>query len=143
MVVNGRNKGANFERDVAKILNEELGLTFKRDLDQYREKDRGDLICTDPTWPFLIECKRISKTFQCKPAWFAQAKAAADLKLYPVVIWKADNLPVRVTMEYRHLIECHTAKRWSADNDHLVTMSMEAFLYLVRETLAQCVRRVP
>ena len=35
-MVNGRNKGASFEREVANMLRDELGIGFKRDLEQYR-----------------------------------------------------------------------------------------------------------
>ena len=32
-MVNGRNKGANFERETANALRDELGIGFKRNLD--------------------------------------------------------------------------------------------------------------
>ena len=44
-----RNKGHNFERQVALMMNEEfyrhdLPIKLKRDLAQYQESDRGDLL---------------------------------------------------------------------------------------------------
>lgn len=57
-MVNSRNKGANFERELAKLLFEELGLTFKRDIEQYRAADHGDLICVEmPDFPFQLRQK--------------------------------------------------------------------------------------
>ena len=56
-MVNGRQKGAAAEREIAKLLFDELGLSFKRDLEQYRAADHGDLICDEP-FPFCIEVKR-------------------------------------------------------------------------------------
>ena len=53
-MVNGRNKGAQFERQVAKMLHDELGVSFKRDLEQYRAADHGDLIPDDPDFPFTL-----------------------------------------------------------------------------------------
>ena len=50
-MVNGRQKGAAAEREIAKLLFDELGMTFKRDLEQYRAADHGDLICDEP-FPF-------------------------------------------------------------------------------------------
>jgi hypothetical protein len=41
-MVNGRAKGAAAEREIAKLLFDELGMTFKRDLEQYRAADHGD-----------------------------------------------------------------------------------------------------
>jgi hypothetical protein len=37
VMVNGRNKGAQFEREIANMLFFELGISFKRDLRQYQE----------------------------------------------------------------------------------------------------------
>jgi hypothetical protein len=50
-MTNSRTKGASFEREVAKLLLLELGITFKRDLRQYQEADHGDLIPDDPAFP--------------------------------------------------------------------------------------------
>lgn len=38
-MANSRNKGAQFERDVARRLYQLLGVNFARDLDQYRQAD--------------------------------------------------------------------------------------------------------
>jgi hypothetical protein len=57
--INSRNKGASFERDIASRLNsffEKQGIDYKvkRNLEQYQEKDLGDLNIPKHT----IECKR-------------------------------------------------------------------------------------
>ena len=72
-----RSKGARFERDVAKRLFAELGITFKRDLSQYQQSDRGDLTPDNPAFPFLIECKTRASGADCLAAWEAQAHTAA------------------------------------------------------------------
>ena len=47
-MVNGRNKGASFEREVANYLKLHLSLQdIKRDIEQYRQADRGDLLGVD------------------------------------------------------------------------------------------------
>ena len=51
------------EREIIAILTDELGgnangLTFQRDINQYRQSDLGDIICNDPDFPFVIEVKR-------------------------------------------------------------------------------------
>ena len=48
-MTNGRAKGAQFERDVARMIDQSLGFRAKRDLEQYRSGDRGDLIGV-PGW---------------------------------------------------------------------------------------------
>ena len=57
-MVNGRNKGASYEREIAKMLFDELGIGFKRDLEQYRAGAHADLIADDPDFPFTLELKR-------------------------------------------------------------------------------------
>jgi hypothetical protein len=96
-MVNSRNKGASFERELSKILFEELGLSFKRDIEQYRESDHGDLICVDmPDFPFSIEAKRYRAGYGIQPAWWSQccnaAKATGKL---PLLVYKYDRLPIR------------------------------------------------
>jgi hypothetical protein len=60
-MVNGRNKGADFERSTAKELFRELGIGFKRDLEQTRTAGHADLIPDDPAFPFALELKRYAK----------------------------------------------------------------------------------
>ena len=62
-MVNSRNKGAQFERDVAKILNEFFeaeGIDYqtKRNLDQYQGAGQCDLI--ERKWVWLKIIRRIS-----------------------------------------------------------------------------------
>ena len=57
-MVNGRNKGASFERSIANMLFADLRLNAKRDIEQYRAVDHGDIITDDETWPYVIECKK-------------------------------------------------------------------------------------
>jgi hypothetical protein len=88
MTINSRNKGASFEREIAQMLEAELGLQFKRDLRQYQAADYGDLI-TDDQFPFLIECKRYAKGSGMKEAWWDQAgRAAFRTDQWPCVIYK-------------------------------------------------------
>mgnify|MGYP007073304452 FL=1 len=54
-MTNGRNKGAAFEREVAALIDQHLGVRVKRDLEQYRESQHGDLLGLDG---WVIECKR-------------------------------------------------------------------------------------
>lgn len=96
-MVNSRNKGASFERELSKVLFDELGLNFKRDIEQYRESDHGDLICVDmPDFPFSIEAKRYRAGYGIQPTWWTQccnaAKATGKL---PLLVYKYDRLPIR------------------------------------------------
>ena len=74
-MVNGRNKGATFERSIANMLFADLGLNAKRDIEQYRAADHGDIITDDDTWPYVIECKRYGgKHYTFRPEWWIQVE---------------------------------------------------------------------
>jgi hypothetical protein len=77
-MTNSRTKGAQFEREVAKLLLLELGITFKRDLRQYQEADHGDLIPDDPAFPFELELKRYAHgPISGTDKWWQQVTTAA------------------------------------------------------------------
>lgn len=95
-MVNSRNKGVRGEMEIRDIYLKELGLNFKRDIEQYRSADHGDLICTDMDFPFVTEIKLYAKGYGIQPAWWDQvcAAAAADHKL-PLLVYRYDRLPWR------------------------------------------------
>lgn len=135
-MANSRNKGAAFEREIAQELYRLTGINLKRDLDQYRQSDLGDLICTDPAFPFVIECKRFANGgFQS--AWWAQAsKAALSAGKRAVVVYRFDRQPVRVRVQLRAAMECISRGKWSAEDLHLIDIDLEGLAYLIREGMA-------
>ena len=95
-MADSRNKGASFERKIAGMLHDETGITFRRNLKQYQQRDCSDLTPDDAAWPFSMELKAYASGTDCRPAWEAQAKtAAANEGRLPVVIWKFDRSPIR------------------------------------------------
>lgn len=91
----GRAKGASFEREVAGLLFDELGIKFKRDIEQYRQSGLGDLIPCDGGFPFSIECKRYADGYLARDEWWEQACAAAMAAgLLPSLIYKFDRRPI-------------------------------------------------
>ena len=129
-MVNSRNKGAAFEREVAKLLHAELGITFKRDLDQYRSRDLGDLIPDDPAFPYVLECKRHDKPGFQYP-WYDQAiDAARAAGKRPCIVWQPPRQPIR----FRVLIGSNICLAWSADI--YADYSLRGFCYMVREEMA-------
>jgi Holliday junction resolvase len=122
-MVNGRNKGANFEREIAQLLFQELGIKFARDLRQYQQAEYGDLITDDPAWPYLLELKRYSDGPIGGPnTWWQQACAAADkAHKQPVVIYRYDRQPIRCVLMLQGV---------RAD------VNFDDFCYLARERMA-------
>ena len=126
-MVNGRAKGAGFERDVAKLLHAELGISFKRNLEQYRAGLHDDLTPDDPAFPWSIECKRYAGG-AFSMSWWEQSVAAAQAQnKLPCVIYKFDRKPIRVAIPLGCLMD---------DSDgHIVDVSFEAFIYITREMM--------
>jgi len=132
-MVNSRNKGATFEREVAKLLEAELGVSFKRDLEQYRAGDHGDLIPDDDAFPFVIECKRYAKGNGCQPRWWEQAsRAATSVGKLPCVIYKYDREDIRCVVPFTAFSNVFGS---DCECDYHMEINFEAFCYLAREMM--------
>jgi Holliday junction resolvase len=95
-MTNSREKGAAFEREIAAALHKLTGITFLRNLEQYRTAGQGDLIADDPAWPFMIECKRAGAENGRRQQWQRQAIAqAGKTAQLPCVICRLDRKPAR------------------------------------------------
>lgn len=130
MGARSRTKGSNFERAIATVLRDELGIRFDRDLEQYRKSDRGDLIADDSDFPFLIECKIRATGNACAPEWRAQATAAAKAAgKIPAVVFRFDRQQARVSIPLRAFCETWPMDIWAEVN-------LPGFCFLAREMMA-------
>jgi Holliday junction resolvase len=122
-MTNSRTKGADFERSTAKELFLELGIGFKRDLEQSRTAGHADLIPNDPAFPFALELKRYAKgPINGPDKWWEQVcTAAKKANKRPALIYRYDRQPIRVVVEMQG-IRCN--------------ISFEDFFYLCREIMA-------
>ena len=128
-MTNGRQKGAAFERELAKMIYEELGITVKRDLEQYRAADHGDLIGLDG---WTIEAKRYAKNVggNFKPEWWRQVTTAANVTgTQPVLIYKYDRQPVKCVVFLSSINADYAGK------DNVAVISFPTWCMLVREGL--------
>ena len=143
-MVNSRAKGSSAEREVAAILFDDLGLTFKRDLEQYRSADRGDLLCADMDFPAVIEVKRFAKGVQARPAWWDQVcKAARAADKWPLLVYRYDRqdwrwrMPAAVLVAMGRQINYRGAKKDAElDWNYAVEMDQRTCMTLLREVLA-------
>ena len=141
-MVNGRQKGAAAEREIAKLLFDELGMTFKRDLEQYRAADHGDLICDEP-FPFVIEVKRYKTGCAAQPAWWDQVCAAAkSAGLLPLLVYKYNHqqwkwrMPAEAVMRAGLPHGCMTMREDAElDWNYAVEMDTRTAMMIVRELL--------
>lgn len=145
-MVNGRQKGAAAEREIAKLLFDELGMTFKRDLEQYRAADHGDLICDEP-FPFVIEVKRYKTGCAPQPAWWDQVCAAAkSAGLLPMLVYKYNHqqwkwrMPAEAVMRAGLPHGCSQMREDAElDWNYAVEMDTRTAMMIVRELLADAV----
>ena len=83
-----RNKGAAGEREVLKLLGEELGVILQRNLQQTRS---GGADCIELKG-FALEVKRQESL--SRPAWWRQAcKQAEDLGKEPMLLYRRSREP--------------------------------------------------
>lgn len=122
-MTNSRTKGAAFEREVAKALFLELGISFKRDLRQFQEAGHGDLIPDDPAFPFELELKRYATgPISGTDNWWRQVTTAANKTgKRPALIYRYDRQPIRVVVEMQGI---------------KANISFEDFCFLAREIMA-------
>lgn len=124
---NSRNKGASFEREVANYLKMHLSLQdIKRDIEQYRTADRGDLLGIDG---WTIECKRYKRPQSSvgiyRREWWEQVvKAAERAKNKPVLIFKFDHQPIRCALYLKDI-----NKKYKGNDVAIVTL--ESFVKLL------------
>lgn len=96
-MTNSRTKGAAGEREVARILQDQLGIELTRNLDQTR--DGGYDLLGLPGW--AIEVKRYKTAGKAeRQAWWKQAVEQAGEDLQPVVIYRLDRQGWRVMMAW-------------------------------------------
>lgn len=93
-----RRKGAAFEREVAKMIRDNLGYECKRNLEQYQQG--GDDLSGVPGWS--IECKRyaICVPSDIKTFWLQCEAQASARGLRPVLIVKQDRKPIQVFINW-------------------------------------------
>lgn len=139
-MVNSRNKGASFERDVKNRLHAELGLEFRRVLDQWAEAGLPDLTCEDDAFPFVIECKRYKQgsTFASPSHWDQVCVAAEKAGKIPALVYKFDRLPERWRVPIEALAMLATFERQMGDGydwKYAVEMTFNDFCMVAREIM--------
>ena len=134
-----RRNGHSFENQCAKDLFLELGIQFSRNLDQVRSKHQGDLLSSDPAFPFLIECKRRKSGNRIPAGAWNQAVAAAqavgDAVTFPAVLYRYTYQPTYAVVPYAAISEAETGVRTDNTFD-VADITFEAFCKLSREIMS-------
>lgn len=119
-----RNKGARGERELAKLLEEQLGLSVTRNLMQTREggHDLNGL-------PVALEVKR-QETLKLNEWWSQAEEQGIRANKMPALAYRKSRHPwmFRVPISFfRGKIVSHTRNSYTADID------LETFCFLLRE----------
>lgn len=124
MTINQRKKGHDFERKIAKKLQEDLGLIkpVRRILNQYQEKNHPDL----RLGRWNIECKAYKKGFEPASAWWDQVLGVTKDGEFPALIYKFDNKPIRIRIFAKNVNEV------LSDRSKVVDLNWESFIYLLK-----------
>lgn len=132
-----RNRGSSFELDIARQLFDELGITFKRNLEQVRTAGLGDLLPDDPAFPFSLELKRRKSGYGIPSGAWLQAITASDITagIYPAVIYRYDHRLPRVVVPFSAVAEMETGLQTKTLNDK-ADISFPRFCKMTREIMA-------
>ena len=134
-VTNSRVKGASFERTCATKINQWFqdytgyDIEVKRDLEQYRSGDHGDLIGL-PGW--TIECKRYNSNgsvFYRREWWEQVVTASLSNGTQPVLIYKYDRQPMCCVVFLSSISSNYVSKQSTA------IISFDTWLMLAAESL--------
>lgn len=83
-----RNKGASGERELLKLLSDELGVILTRNLEQTRNGGADCVLIKG----FALECKRVEKL--SRPTWWRQAcRQAEALGVQPILAYRRNREP--------------------------------------------------
>ena len=136
-MVNSRTKGSSFELQLARELQLELNISFKRDLEQYRVSEHGDRIPSNDNFPFLIEAKRYSKgAVGGSAAWWDQAVAAAKrANKLPCLVYKYDRKPVRFVIDVLAAYKAGYEFKNEPPEHGRLEMDLHTFCWIVRELM--------
>ena len=125
MTINQRKKGHDFERKIAKKLQEDLELVkpVRRILNQYQEKNHPDL----RLGRWNIECKAYKKGFEPASAWWDQVLSVTKEGEFPALIYKFDNKPIRVRVFAKNVNQI------LSDKSKVLDLNWDSFTYLLRK----------
>ena len=122
-MVDSRQKGARFENDVCKRINDFMmargsPVRVRRNLEQYQISSQCDIELPN----FAIECKEYKDGCWYQNAWWDQVLESCGEKI-PVLIWKFNNKPPRVVVPTYFLNDS-----FAKNNSRTVVMSLDEWL---------------
>lgn len=134
-----KKRGSEYELEVAKSLFLELGIRFKRNLEQTRTANSGgDLLPDDTDFPFSLELKRRRDGNMIPPGAWEQSIQSSDVEagIYPAVFYRYDHRDTRCVVPWSSIAEAETGINTKNILDK-ADISFSRFCKLTREIMAQ------
>lgn len=124
-----RRKGARGEREVCKLLSENLGGQYNRLLKQYQQSQLSDI--EQLVGPYSLEVKNCAKLNL--RAWWQQAVAAAEKRgAVPCLAYKIARSGWRFVVPMPEAWA--SGHQWARDLQYTMTLYPEGFFLRVRES---------
>ena len=136
-MTNSRRIGSTFERKIGNMLTDELGsaYNFKRNLEQYREVDNGDLVCDNDKFNWVVECKRRKSGTTYSRDWWEQVlRSSKKENKHPVLIYQLNRSPIRCVVDLNVILEAFDCPTGSF-HENLVELTLETFCMVAREMM--------
>lgn len=136
--INSRNKGAGGEREFAKAIHDELGVSLSRNLEQSRNGGH-DLLVTNDDHPLAASLNRfapeVKRYANATPAlvqrWWQQAVRQAEaVGKWPLLAYRSDRCPWVIVLPMCAI--SRTYPLWPA-LELAVSLSVAAFAAVIRE----------
>ena len=125
-----RNKGARGERELVRMLRDNIGGDYSRNLKQYQQAQHGDI--EQLVGPFLIEVKNHA-TLNLR-AWWQQTVTAAEKRgAVPCLAYKITRAGWRFVVPLEQA--WGSGHQWGRDLQYTRTLYPEGFYLIVREHL--------
>jgi hypothetical protein len=122
-----RRKGAKGEREFCRMVRDEMGVEFGRNLKQYAHAQEGD---TDPLGRFLPEVKNCARINERD--WWRQAVAQAKKRgLVPLLAYKVARHGWRIVVPLHQAWTTENA--WRESLDYTMTLRPAGLWLLLRE----------
>lgn len=147
-MVDGRAKGASFERLVAKMFSEALGVKLRRTplSGGWSHDNRdvaGDLVSVEGTFPYCVECKcaegwKLESLFTDYHKWFdnwwAQLIRECPTDKIPILVFSRSRQPIFAAVwHYYELSSTRIILRHNSDQIYVMLLS--DLLHTIKSTV--------
>ena len=123
-----RSKGARGELEVCKLLAENLGGSYSRNLKQYQQNQEGDI--EQLVGPYLLEVKNCA-ALNLKPWWQQTVQAASKRGAVPCLAYKIPRKGWRFCVPLPQAWD--SGHQWGREMQYTMTLFPDGFYLLIRE----------